>query len=146
MELIERPTLRNVFYLNKMDLKTFKQYTTSCKNDDERKIKFNVMKTYCNNMINAGGEVKNIYSFAQNIPTEVGGRLYCGKSVQGLPKDIRGLLFRDCTTDIDMKNAHPVILRYLCNLHSIACPNLSWYIDHRDQILNEMGKMEKNYF
>lgn len=145
MELSERPTLRNVYYLNEMDFKTFKLYTSD-KNDTDRKIKFDKMKTYCSIMIKADGIDNKLYTFAQNIPDNVGGRLYCGKSVQGLPKDIRGLLFRDCTTDIDMKNAHPVILKYICKLHSIACPNLSWYIDHRDQILNEMGKDGKELF
>lgn len=145
MELSERPTLRNVHYLNEMDFKTFKLYTSD-KNDTDRKIKFDKMKAYCSIMINADGIDNKLYTFAQNIPDNVGGRLYCGKSVQGLPKDIRGLLFRDCTTDIDMKNAHPVILKYICKLHSVACPNLSWYIDHRDQILNEMGKDGKELF
>lgn len=146
MELYERPTLRNLHFLNEMDFKTFKLYSTSCKNEEERKIKFDNMKSYTSAMINAKGEVKKDYAFTQVTPNEVGGRLYCGKSVQGLPKDIRGLLFRECTTDIDMKNAHPVILRYLCKIHSIACPNLSWYIDHRDEILDEMGKEGKELF
>jgi len=146
MELYERPTLRNVYFLNEMDFKTFKLYPSNCTNDGDRKIKFDNMKSYCSAMINAKGEVKKDYAFTQVTPIEVGGRLYCGKSVQGLPKDIRGLLFRECTTDIDMKNAHPVILRYLCKIHSIACPNLSWYIDHRDEILDEMGKEGKELF
>jgi hypothetical protein len=48
------------------------------------------------------------------------------------------------TTDIDMKNAHPTILRYLCSIHKINCPNLEYYIYHRDDIVREIpdGKSE----
>lgn len=146
MELYERPTLRNVYYLNEMDFKTFKQYSSNCKNDAERKIKFDIMKSYCASMIKTKGEVKKVYAFTEVTPIEVGGRLYCSNSVQNLSKDIRGLLFRECTTDIDMKNAHPVILRYLCKIHSIPCPNLSWYIDNRDTVLSEFGSDGKELF
>ena len=146
MELIERLNLRNVHYLNDMDLKTFKFYSANCKNDAERKIKFEMMKFYCQANIKTKGEIKKIYSYTEITPNDVGGRLYCGHSIQGLPKDIRGLLLRNNTTDIDMKNAHPVILKYLCNLNGIACPNLSWYIDHRDEILTNFGSDGKTAF
>jgi hypothetical protein len=146
MELYERPTLKNVYFLNTMDFKTFKTYASNCKNDEERKQKFDRMKSYCEAMIKSKGEIKKNYSYTEVTPIEVGGRLYCGNSVQGLQKDMRGLLFRECTTDIDMKNAHPVILRYLCKIHNIPCPNLSWYIDHREEVLIEMGKGAKELF
>ena len=40
-------------------------------------------------------------------------------------------------TDIDMKNCHPVLLRYICNLHGIKCPELEYYVNHRDECLAE---------
>jgi hypothetical protein len=36
-----------------------------------------------------------------------------------------------------MKNAHPVILRYICNKHNIDCPELEYYINNRDNILSK---------
>jgi len=146
MELIERLPLKEIHFLNDLDYKTFKNYTSNCKNEDERKRKFDILKHYCNTNIKARGEIKRLYSYTQSTPLEVGGRLYCGNSIQGLPKDIRGLILRNVSTDIDMKNAHPVILRYLCKLHNIPCPNLSWYIDNRDDVLKEFGAEGKSEF
>ena len=47
------------------------------------------------------------------------------------------------TTDIDMKNAHPVILKYICHKHSIRCPMLSEYVSNRDAILSEFENKEE---
>ena len=146
MELFERHNLRNIHFLNDMDLKTFKHHSANCKNEAERKTKFEMMKSYCQANVKTKGEVKKIYSYTEVTPNEVGGRLYCGHSIQGLPKDIRGLLLRDNTTDIDMKNAHPVILKYICKLNGIPCPNLSWYVEHRDEVLLNYGDDGKTAF
>ncbi len=146
MELIERLPLREIEFLNQMDMKIFRQYSTNCKNDDERREKFNMMQIYCKNAIKTKGVIKKCYSFTERTPNEVGGRLYCGHSIQGLPKDIRGLILRNVSTDIDMKNAHPVILQYICQLNGIACPNLSWYVGHRDEVLNNFGSDGKTAF
>lgn len=146
MELTERIPLQRIHFLNDMDFKTFKIYTSTCKNDDERKIKFDMMKSFCQTNIKTRGETKRIYSYTQTTPLEVGGRLYSGNSVQSLQKDFRGFLLRDITTDIDMKNAHPVILKYICKLHNIPCPNLSWYVDNREKVLEEFGSEGKTEF
>lgn len=146
MELIERIPLAKINFLNSFDFKTFKLYTPKIKNDDERRIKFDIMKAFCETNLKTRGETKRIYSYTQTTPLEVGGRLYCGNSIQGLQKHFRGFLLRDITTDIDMKNAHPTILRYLCKLNNIACPNLSWYIDNRDQVLEDYGPDGKTDF
>lgn len=146
MELVERIPLRKINFLNEMDFKTFKTLTPSCKNDDDRKVKYDMMKSYCQTNIKTRGETKRIYSYTQTTPLEVGGRLYSGNSIQGLQKDFRGFLLRDITTDIDMKNAHPVILKYICKIHNISCPNLSWYVDNRDTVLEEFGAEGKTEF
>jgi hypothetical protein len=145
MELIERLPLREIEFLNQMDMKSFKLFTVGC-TEAERKTKFNILKSFCQTNIKTRCETKRIYSFTQTTPLEVGGRLYCGSSIQSLPKNIRGLLLRNVSTDIDMKNAHPVILKYLCNINKVPCPNLSWYIDHRDEILSNFGEDGKTAF
>ena len=45
-----------------------------------------------------------------------------------------------------MKNAHPVILRYLCKKNNILCPNLSYYIDNRDEVLRNFDDDGKTMF
>ena len=146
MELIERLPLREIEYLNNLNFETFKQYSGNCKNEDERKIKFGILQNYCKTNIKTRGETKRIYSYTQTTPLEVGGRLYSGNSIQSIPKDIRGLLLRDISTDIDMKNAHPVILKYICKINNIPCPNLSWYVENREEVLMEFGADGKTAF
>ena len=107
MELIERLPLREINFLNDLDFKTFRNYSGNCKNEDERKIKFDILKNYCKTNIKTRGETKRIYSYTQTTPLEVGGRLYSGNSIQSIVKDIRGLLLRDISTDVDMKNLTP---------------------------------------
>jgi hypothetical protein len=148
MELVERIPLEKINYLNSLSFKECKELDLykSCKNEDERLIQFNIMKSFCQTNIKTRGETKRIYSYTEKTPLEVGGRLYCGNSIQSLPSKLRGFLLRDITTDIDMKNAHPVILKYLCLLHKIECPNLSYYIENRNDILDRLGSEYKTEF
>ena len=146
MELIERIPTDKIAFIKSMDYKKFKEFSKKCKNEDERKVKFNMMKAFCTAHTKARGEIRRIYSYTQTTPLEVGGRLYCGNSVQGLQKDFRGFLMDGITTDIDMKNAHPVILRYLCKKNNILCPNLSYYIDNRDEVLRNFDEDGKTLF
>jgi len=133
MELYERLPLAKINYLNKMKFDEFKLHcSSSCKNEAERKVKFEMMGKFCQANIKAKGEVRRIYAYTLKTPVEVGGRLYCGNSIQGLSRHVRGFLCQGITTDIDMKNAHPVIARYLCKKNKIDCPNLSYYIENRD--------------
>jgi len=146
MELYEKLDLTLINYLNKFTFDEFKIYCkTSCKNDAERKIQYNLLKNFCNAHIKAKGQVRRIYSYTLRTPNEVGGRLYCGNSIQGLGSRIRGFLCKNMT-DIDMRSAHLVIARYLCKLHSIDCPSLSYYIENRDEILSRFDKSGKTIF
>lgn len=147
MELIERLPILKVKYLNSLSFNDFKPYCkTSCKNDDDRKKQFNIMKNFCETNLKTRGETKRIYSYTLTTPLDVGGRLYCGNSIQGLSGKIRGFLMNGITTDIDMKNAHPTILEWLCKKHNIKCPNLTYYNNNRNNILIEYGKEFKTEF
>jgi len=143
MEFIERMPLRPVHYLNQMSFDEFKTHCKKLKNDKERKEQYDMVKAYCRSMIKAKGEIKRLYTYSSNTPISQGGRLYCGNSIQGLKKVFRGLLMKH-TTDIDMKNAHPTILRYICRLHNIDCPNLEYYINNRDTVLNAHTDMDQD--
>jgi hypothetical protein len=144
MELIERHDLQKVNYLNTLTFKQFKEYC-SCKNEEERKIQYRNLKKFCETIIRTRGEIKRIYSYSLQTPLEMGGRLFSGNSVQSIKGVFRGFLMTH-TTDIDMKNAHPVILSYICRLHDIKCPNLDYYIQNREQILSEFGETGKVAF
>jgi hypothetical protein len=138
MEITERLPLKKLHYLNTWTFKQYKQYAnSSCKNDEERKVQFNILKRFCANHIKAKGEIIRLYSYTENTPIEVGGRLFCAYSIQGLSKSVRGFLMKH-TTDIDMKNAHPTILKYLCHENDIQCPNLEYYINNRDEVVRNI--------
>jgi hypothetical protein len=148
MEFIERiPTIR-LHYLLTLSFKEYKQHDkSSSKNDDERKKNYDKMRSFCENFIKANGEIKRLYKFTGDHKwSENGdgsGRLFShGNGVQGLPKKIRGFLLDGFTTDIDMVNAHPVILRYLCRIHNIPHKELEFYIENRDEILSEFSDRE----
>ena len=137
MEFIEEHDLLKIHFLNSLSLIQFKSLCCKkCKNEEERKIKYNLMKDYCKAIIKTRGQIKKIYAYSLSTPLESGGRLYCGYSIQSLPKEIRGFLMTH-TTDIDMKNCHPVILKYICKIHNLKCPNLEYYINHRDVVLSQ---------
>jgi len=146
MELYETFDLTKINYLNSLTFEQYKPYcNTSCKNEAERKIKYNMMKSFCQAHIKCKGEIRRVYSYTLKTPNEVGGRLYCGNSVQGLGRRVRGFLCKNWT-DVDMKNAHPVIARYLCKKNNIEIPMLNYYIENRDVICSRFGKDGKTMF
>lgn len=142
MEFIERIPLIRLHYLLTLSFKQYKQFEkSSSKNDEERRKNYEKMRHFCENFIKANGEIKRLYKFTgEHIWSDSGegsGRLFAsGTGVQGLSKKIRGFLLDGFTTDIDMVNAHPVILRYLCRLHNIKHDQLNFYIENRDEILS----------
>ena len=72
------------------------------------------------------------------------GRTYAEKSLslQNIKKDIRHYLAYDNYVDIDMENAHPVILLQILKSNSIICENLQNYVDNREEILKSIMKSD----
>ena len=136
MELTERLPLRPIHWLSQL---SYTDFVERCLNDDkehtkeECKTKYSILQQFCQTNLKTGGITKRIYSYATEM---LAGRLFSGGSLQGMPSKIRGLLMRDGVgTDIDICNAHPVILSYICKLHHIECPELEYYINHREECL-----------
>lgn len=134
MNCTEKVDLARIQYLFSLSFKDYKLLRNNCKNDKDMKVQYDILRRYCEEMIKGKGEFKRTYHHTLTTSLEAGGRLFCGGSIQGFTKEIRGFLFNH-TTDIDMVNAHPVILQYICRKHRIDCPNLSYYIHNRDTIL-----------
>lgn len=156
MELIERPNLDAVKYLNSI---SFKDFRDDCIRDAEdngdkkpldKDIKtwYSILRQYCKTTLKTKGNTKRIYSFSLDTPAGQGGRLFSGGSLQSIWCPYRGLLMRGLGTDIDMENCHPVILRYVCKKHNIHCPSLEYYINHRDECLSQFAtrKIGKNAY
>ena len=145
MEITERLPLKPIHWLSQL---SYTEFVEKCLNKDKKhtteecKTKYTILQQFCQTNLKTGGITKRIYSYA----TGTTGRLFSGGSLQGMPSTIRGLFMRDGVgTDIDMCNAHPVILNYICKLHNIPCPQLEYYINHREECLmkyesREIGK------
>jgi hypothetical protein len=142
MEFIETHDLKKIHFLKSQSFEQLKPIFKKCKNEKERREQYCNIQSFCNAIIKCRGKIKRTYAYSLNTPLEFGGRLYCGSSVQSLHKQIRGFLMTH-TTDIDMKNCHPVLLSYICKLHNIDCPNLDFYINNRDEILSRSIDREK---
>ena len=148
MELIERPCMRAVHYLNSF---TYGDFRNDCiteslnsgskkPTDKDMKTWFSILQQFCKTNIKTHGVTKRIYSYSLNTKdSENGGRLFSGGSMQGIWSVYRGLLMRDRGTDIDQGNCHPVILRYICRKHGISCAELEYYINNRDECLNNFS-------
>ena len=66
MELTERfSDLTKIHYLNSLTFSAFKQYCkSSCKNDAERKIQFDMMKRFCETNIKTRGNPPGVCTSA----------------------------------------------------------------------------------
>jgi hypothetical protein len=140
-QYVEKVNQTAVHYLYDMKYAVFKEYAkqTSLKNESERKNQYDLIHKLANEFIRNNYRVKRTYQY----PRGYNGRLFCGGSIQGVKKIFRGMLLNGITTDVDMKNAHPVILEYICKSQNIHCPNLSYYNSNRDSILNEYASREQ---
>ena len=61
------------------------------------------------------------------------------RSLQSLAREIRHSIAKELYVDIDMVNAHPVILEHLCKEKGFCHSKLTDYINNRDKYLGELG-------
>lgn len=141
-EYVEKVNQSACHYLYEMKYSEFKDYVkgnTSLKNESDRKKQYDLIHYLASNFI------KNNYTNIRKYkyPSGYNGRLTCGKSIQYVKKIFRGSLLNGITTDVDMKNAHPQCLQYICKLNNIDCPNLTYYNTNRDKILQSFPSREQ---
>lgn len=93
---------------------------------------FVVMSKYLENSKNGSIDV----TYKQNKSY---GRFFAvgSLSLQLLPREVRHSIQQDYI-DIDIVNAHPVILRYICGKRKIKCKHLNNYIENREALLSEL--------
>lgn len=116
------------------------------KNKDTLK---NSMRTKCfeddydpfaiaNKYLNKSNNGTIITKYKQNASY---GRFYAvgSLSLQSLPREIRHTIANEFYIDIDIKNAHPVILAHICNMRDIPCRTLKKYNKNRDEYLNQIS-------
>jgi hypothetical protein len=143
MELTERTNINKITYLNSLTDKQLGEFY-NCKDKAELKTSIAILRQYLKTNVKDRCQTTRIYSYSLQTPLGSGGRLYSGNSLQGLPSKIRGFLFGDNTTDIDMKNAHPTILSYICTLNKLSCPYLNEYNMKREHMINNFDGYSKD--
>jgi len=100
------------------------------------------VKDLCHRIIKNDGEVKVSYKYANGRSA---GREYTKTfGIQSLHHKLRGVLIDDEYRDFDQKNAHPTILKYLCDKSKLDCPLLTSYVENRAEVLakNSITKKE----
>lgn len=90
---------------------------------------FEKLEIYKKNSKNGIAKVKYDYKKIKYI-----GRLYStlDVSMQVMPREIRQTLTRKHYDDIDISNAHPSLLKGICDKLKFRCPLLKYYVNHRD--------------
>ena len=111
---------------------------------DERKQKLIEKKSNYDYLLSLKKMIRtnglNCVKYDQSKNLKDKGRLFAKMaSLQNLPREIRGALAYENYYDIDMINAHPVILAQYCKKNDIDCPNLEYYVKNRDQIIQEIS-------
>ena len=108
-------------------------------NNDFNEEVNNIAKNYYDSLDN-GGCKRIVYK-----QTADKNRYYGDSScLTYLKKEIRNSIMPKNIKDIDMINAHPVILNYLCKKNNVDCNILENYIDNRELILSSFSENRKS--
>jgi len=109
-------------------------YEDLIKDVKEYKSSKSHLQNYLNNSYD--GKINVFYKQA-----DYGGRFNAVKSLslQNLKRSIRHTISNEYYKDIDVENAHPIILLYLCKKNGFDCPNLEEYINNREELLKQTG-------
>jgi len=128
----ERPNTIHLSYLTNLTPTQLLHLLNPTGNLEDYETMSMMLKRYQSKLID--GEYKEPYFYAKDSNT---GRLF-SHGCSSMKKDIRGYLFHH-TTDVDMINAHPTLLFYLCKELKINCPVLECYIRNREEMLRQTG-------
>ena len=116
--------------------KNFAKYEYEIGKCEDCEIEYNPKKLCEKYIANYSKVLKVKYHKSKKYDTKMG-RWFCdgGVGIQSLPRKIRHTICKGLYIDLDFKNAHPVILKTLCDKKNIDCPYLTNYINNRDELL-----------
>ena len=119
-----------------------RQLYDKCKNEKELEINIEKLNKFLLNIVWNDGLLKVNYQRNNSY-----GRWF-SNGIQGISRKVRGfLLHNKDVIDIDMKNAHPVLLRHLKKVYNINIntPFLDEYIFNREQVFKNHFNNKKEY-
>lgn len=131
-EFVEKVNIREAYFLlSQLDTEFFAVH-----NDQEPEYEFKLthVKKILQTFTRGGGVKKTSY---KKSVFDINGllRWYANSGLQGIPAKFRGLLCKGNYTDLDMRNAHPQILRNLCIKHNIPHRYLEDYCENRNDLI-----------
>ena len=87
------------------------------KTDKQRKfeIEYNKVKVFLYGQLEGTGHQRT-YKFANGKDF---GRQFDHSGLQGMQKDVRGVLCNGIISDLDIVNCHPIILAWVCKEHQL---------------------------
>ena len=96
-----------------------------------------MLRKYCSAIIANNYKINTIYKYSHN-KTE--GHIFVDNflGLQRIWNKFRGVLCDVLSMDMDMINAHPCILQYICRQNNIVCICLDSYIANRAQLLSTL--------
>ena len=118
-------------------------FNNNTENKHTKKIHKN-LKKYKKNSYNKG-EITIDYHYRENDPDKLE-KIFCEKQIglQSFGNEINGFMTDNNYYDINLKNFHPIILWYICNINNIKCPTLTEYIKNKDNIIKHIVDLNKN--
>jgi hypothetical protein len=68
-QLTEKVPLTKALYINEFSFKDFKAIPNRCKNDDKRRICYEILVKYTSDVITNNGDVVREYNYSKNMKT-----------------------------------------------------------------------------
>lgn len=89
------------------------------------------------NKLDTDGKVKITYKQSTDI-LERGRWFSVGPSLQNIAREIRHTIAGKYYYDLDLVNAHPVLLSQICAKKRIVCTKLNEYIENRESLFSQL--------
>ena len=137
LNFIETPNIEKLRKLINSSLLKDKFNNKLVKFSNEKKQ----LEAYIKNISNKTN-INVSYEYSKNIRF---GRVFPNKSLGAvsLRRELRHTIFFDTCADIDVVNAHPIMLLQICKANGINCKYLKKYVKHRDEILKDIIEIYK---
>eukprot|EP01031_Cornospumella_fuschlensis_P012779 gene12779-15619_t len=120
--LLKSPFLEERFRSNKYSQRDARQYY-----ENEKKQLEAILGTY--------DKATNAFLVTYKQAKSGYGRVFPVQALgmSSLCKKARNTLIHGLYTDFDLANAHPVILKQLCDKNGIPCPHITTYVEKREE-------------
>lgn len=100
------------------------------------KTQYGIITRYCQAQQSANYNLERNYTYASGMTQ---GRIFVeNMGLQRIFNQFRGCLCDGLYYDLDMINAHPTLLLYICQQNGIQAPTLAEYVSNRDLHLQEL--------